>query len=308
MLGDSVAMADWLRLWHGTVTDTKFLWVARKSGARFGDVMAVWLALLEEASQADDRGDVSGFDAESFDCLLGADDGETLRILQAMAAKGLIGEDMRLSGWDRRQPEREDLGNPTTGAMSAAERKRLQRQREKERVTSQPVTQCHEESRPVTEGHDRVDESRGEEIPPTPPTAREARDGEFPMDLSWEPSEHFPTLARQAGIPDDHLTPEALAEFRSYWMGQRKANTQHGWDHKLLTNLKAQKLRGGQAPPGRATARASPGQPRTLSDQRAAAAKAIFNPGPVGADDGHERRTIDVTPPLADGLGAKALR
>ena len=65
-------MADWLRLWHGTVTDTKFLWVARRSGARFGDVMAVWLALLEEASQADQRGDVSGFDAESFDCLLGA--------------------------------------------------------------------------------------------------------------------------------------------------------------------------------------------------------------------------------------------
>jgi len=33
-------MADWLRLWHGTVTDTKFLWVARRSGARFGDVVA----------------------------------------------------------------------------------------------------------------------------------------------------------------------------------------------------------------------------------------------------------------------------
>ena len=43
-------MADWLRLWHGTVSDTKFLWVERKSGARFGDVMTVWLALLEEAS------------------------------------------------------------------------------------------------------------------------------------------------------------------------------------------------------------------------------------------------------------------
>ena len=34
-------MADWLRLWHGTVSDNKFLWVERKSGARFGDVMAV---------------------------------------------------------------------------------------------------------------------------------------------------------------------------------------------------------------------------------------------------------------------------
>ena len=293
-------MADWLRLWHGTVTDTKFLWVARRSGARFGDVMAVWLALLEEASQADQRGDVSGFDAESFDCLLGADDGETLRIMQAMAAKGLIGEDMRLAGWERRQPEREDLGNPSTGAMSAAERKRLQRQREKERYTSPVVTPCHDESRPVTPCHDRVDESRGEEIPPTPPTARE---GEFQMDLSWEPSDHFPTLARQAGAPAP--TAEAVAEFRSYWIGQGAAMSQHQWDHKLLTNLKARKARA-QSPPSRASPIRR--QPQTLSEQRNAAAKAIFAPGPVGANDGHERRTIDVTPAAANGLGAKALR
>ena len=145
-------------------------------------------------------------------------------------------------------------------------------------------------------------EGKGRE-PPTPPTARE---GEFPMDLSWEPSDHFPTLARQAGAPAP--TAEALAEFRSYWIGQGAAMTQHAWDHKLLTNLKSQKLRSAQAPPGRPKARASPGQPRTLSEGRAAAAKAIFNPGPAEADDGHERRTIDVTPPPPAGLGAKALR
>lgn len=137
--------------------------------------------------------------------------------------------------------------------------------------------------------------------PPTPPPAR---DGDFGMDLDWQPSEHFPTLARQAGIPADRITAEALAEFRSYWIGQGKAHTQHQWDHKLLTNLKAQRARS-QSPPSRA----SPGrrQPQTLSEGRAAAAKAIFNPGPIGADDGHDR-TIDVTPTLADGVGAKALR
>ena len=299
-------MADWLRLWHGTVTDTKFLWVARRSGARFGDVMAVWMALLEEASQADDRGDISGFDAESFDCLLGADDGETLRIMQAMGAKGLICEDMRLAGWDRRQPLREDSGNPDTGALSSTERSRLHRQRRKaqaEADTQRDATQCNDAKRNATQETARGEESRVEEIPPTPPTVRE---GEFAMDLTWEPSDHFPTLARQAGAPLP--TPEALAEFRSYWLGQGKANTQHGWDHKLLTNLKAAKTRGAQAPPDKPRARASPGQPRTLSDQRAAAAKAIFNPGPIGADDGHERRTIDVTPAPSDGVDPKALR
>ena len=299
-------MADWLRLWHGTVSDTKFLWVERKSGARFGDVMTVWLALLEEASQADDRGDVSGFDAESFDFRLGDEEGLTLRILRAMSAKGLITEDMRLAGWDRRQPVREDSGNPETGAMSSTERSRLHRQRRKaqeEDDTQRDATQCNDTQRDATRATSRVDESRGEEISPSPPTAR---DGEFLMDLDWEPSAHFPTLARQAGAPTP--TAEAVAEFRSYWIGQGAAMSQHQWDHKLLTNLKAQKLRGGHAPPGRANARASPGQPRTLSEGRAAAAKAIFNPGPAGQDDGHERRTIDVTPTPTSGLGAKALR
>ena len=299
-------MADWLRLWHGTVSDTKFLWVERKSGARFGDVMTVWLALLEEASQADDRGDVSGFDAESFDFRLGDEEGLTLRILRAMSAKGLITEDMRLAGWDRRQPVREDSGNPETGAMSSTERSRLHRQRRKaqeEDDTQRDATQCNDTQRDATRATSRVDESRGEEISPSPPTARE---GEFPMDLSWEPSDHFPTLARQAGAPSP--TAEAVAEFRSYWIGQGAAMSQHQWDHKLLTNLKSQKLRSAQAPPGRPKARASPGQPRTLSEGRAAAAKAIFNPGPAGQDDGHERRTIDVTPAPSAGLGAKALR
>ena len=299
-------MADWLRLWHGTVSDTKFLWVERKSGARFGDVMTVWLALLEEASQADDRGDVSGFDAESFDFRLGDEEGLTLRILRAMSAKGLITEDMRLAGWDRRQPVREDSGNPETGAMSSTERSRLHRQRRKaqeEDDTQRDATQCNDTQRDATRATSRVDESRGEEISPSPPTARE---GEFPMDLSWEPSDHFPTLARQAGAPAP--TAEAVAEFRSYWIGQGAAMSQHQWDHKLLTNLKSQKLRSAQAPPGRPKARASPGQPRTLSEGRAAAAKAIFNPGPAEADDGHERRTIDVTPAPPGGMGAKALR
>jgi len=155
----------------------------------------------------------------------------------------------------------------------------------------------------LTDGREEEGKGREGSKPPTPPTARE---GEFPMDLSWEPSDHFPTLARQAGAPAP--TAEAVAEFRSYWIGQGAAMSQHQWDHKLLTNLKAQKLRGGHAPPGRANARASPGQPRTLSEGRAAAAKAIFNPGPAGQDDGHERRTIDVTPTPTAGLGAKALR
>ena len=80
-------MADWLRLWHGTVTDTKFLWVARRSAARFGDVMTVWMALLEEASQQKKRGDVTEFDVAQCARLLGIDPDAIQAILQAMEGR-----------------------------------------------------------------------------------------------------------------------------------------------------------------------------------------------------------------------------
>ena len=109
------------------------------------------------------------------------------------------------------------------------------------------------------------------------------------MDLSWEPSAHFPTLAHQAGIPADHITEAALAEFRSYWIGQAATLTQHQWDHKLLTNLKAQKVRSGQPPPG-GGARASPRQTERL--RKAQWAHELVTAGTNnGGDDG---RTIDV--------------
>ncbi len=288
---------SWVRLWSGMTTDPKWQTVARKSGQPRSLVIALFTHLMLEANDADERGSLADVDVEDVASALDCDEEAVVAILEAM--EGRVIEDGFLSGWDRRQPVREDSGNPQTGALSSTERSRLHR--EKKRLE----TQCNARNDDATRCNAPEAEADTEaDIPPTPP----ARDGDFRMDLDWQPSEHFPTLARQAGVPADHITAEAIAEFRSYWIGQGAAMSQHQWDHKLLTNLKAQKLRGGQSPPGRANARASPGQPRTLSEGRAAAAKAIFNPGPAGNDHGHERRTIDVTPPLADGLGAKALR
>ena len=287
---------SWVRLWSGMTTDPKWQTVARKSGQPRSLVIALFTHLMLEANDADERGSLADVDVEDVASALDCDEEAVVAILEAM--EGRVIEDGFLSGWDRRQPVREDSGNPQTGALSSTERSRLHR--EKKRLE----TQCNARNDDATRCNAPEAEADTEaDIPPTPP----ARDGDFRMNLDWQPSEHFPTLARQAGVPADHITAEAIAEFRSYWIGQGKAMTQHQWDHKLLTNLKAAKSRGASAN----GARASPGssrQPRTLSEGRAAAAKAIFNPGPAGNDHGHERRTIDVTPPLADGLGAKALR
>ena len=288
---------SWVRLWSGMTTDPKWQTVARKSGQPRSLVIALFTHLMLEANDADERGSLADVDVEDVASALDCDEEAVVAILEAM--EGRVIEDGFLSGWDRRQPVREDSGNPQTGALSSTERSRLHR--EKKRLE----TQCNARNDDATRCNAPEAEADTEaDIPPTPP----ARDGDFGMNLGWQPSEHFPTLARQAGISADHITAEAIAEFRSYWIGQGKAMTQHQWDHKLLTNLKATKTRGALANGARASPSSGSRQPKTLSEGRAAAAKAIFNPGPAGNDHGHERRTIDVTPPLADGLGAKALR
>lgn len=138
---------EWFRWWHGTLTDPKFQWVARKSGQSFTSVIALWVALLERASSVTQgdasvtRGDVSGFDCDDHDVLFGIDDGSCAQILAAFVAKGMIANGA-IANWEKRQPKRED---------SSAERTRAYRER-KSKVAPDthgdaPVTQCDDKRR-----------------------------------------------------------------------------------------------------------------------------------------------------------------
>lgn len=151
------AVMEWFRWWHGTVTDPKFQWVARKSGQPVGNVIAVWAALLECASSATQgnadatRGNVASLHPEDFDILFGYEDGSVAAIIAAMTEKGLI-VDGAIARWNERQPKREDAGNPNTGALSSTERARLRRERLKREATEstdmqRDATQCNEEQR-----------------------------------------------------------------------------------------------------------------------------------------------------------------
>jgi len=151
---------DWFRWHHGSVNDPKFGLVAKKAGARVGDVIAVWALVLEQASANLDRGQFSDVDCEATDFLLGADDGTTARILEAMTGRGLIAEG-HVTRWEDRQPKRERVDN------TAAERKRAQRERDsaKDGETT-TVTPSHTTSHHVTP---REEKSREELNPPIPP-------------------------------------------------------------------------------------------------------------------------------------------
>ena len=113
---------EWLK-WHiGSAIDPKFSIVARRSGHNVAAVIAIWAMLLERACQAEERGNIRGFDCEAADVALGLPDGAACAIIDALQSKGLIHGD-RVANWEKRQN--------TDVTEAARERKRLQREREK---------------------------------------------------------------------------------------------------------------------------------------------------------------------------------
>lgn len=171
---------DWFRWHHGTVTDPKFGLVAKKSGSRVSDVIAMWAFLLEAASASAERGQFGELDHESIDHLLGFDDGQSLRILQAMSDRGLVDEET-ISSWDKRQPKRE------RDTDSSAERTREYRERQKQqkKANENHVTPCDATER---QRNARGEERREEKEQNQPPAA-ESASNDLPQPSTDEPAE-----------------------------------------------------------------------------------------------------------------------
>lgn len=151
---------DWFRWHHGSVTDPKFGLVAKKAGARVSDVIAMWAFVLETASADSDRGSIGVLDFEAIDHLMGFDDGQAARILDALTQRGLI-DGSRVASWDKRQPKRErDTDN-------SAERTRAYRERQQatKEAAESHVTPCDASD---NQRNARGEERRVEEIN-TPP-------------------------------------------------------------------------------------------------------------------------------------------
>lgn len=136
---------DWFRWHHGSVTDPKFGLVAKKAGARLGDVLAVWAFVLESASANDERGVCGAVDFESLDFLLGMEDGTAMRILDAMTGRGLLGAGGVVTAWEKRQPKREREGDNSTERVRAFRER--QRHETPRNANETPETPRGEESR-----------------------------------------------------------------------------------------------------------------------------------------------------------------
>jgi hypothetical protein len=135
---------QWLRLWHDMPTDPKWRTIARVSAQPIALVQAVYLHLMVDASRNVTRGHVT-VTLEDLASALDVTDEQISAVLAAMQGRVIDGD--LLTGWETRNPKREDSGDAETGALSAAERKRNQRQRDRE---SRGITSGHDGSREVT--------------------------------------------------------------------------------------------------------------------------------------------------------------
>lgn len=142
-----MAAIEWFRLWHDMPNDPKWRTVARASGQPISLVLSVALHLMVDASRNVTRGHVT-VTAEDVASALDVTDEAIEAIFKAMQGRVLDGD--RLSGWEKRQPKREDAGNPDTGAKSATERKQAQREREKKAREAAGNGDGHGASRDVT--------------------------------------------------------------------------------------------------------------------------------------------------------------
>ena len=121
---------SWVRLWADMTTDPKWQTIARKSGKPRYLVIALFAHLMLEANAAEDRGSVDAVVVEDVASALDCDEADVMAIMDAMQGRVIV--DGRLAGWERRQPKREDVGNPTTGAKSSTERSREHRKRKRD--------------------------------------------------------------------------------------------------------------------------------------------------------------------------------
>ncbi len=96
----------WLRLWSDMPNDPKWRTIARVSEQTIPAVIAVYLHILVNAGNAEERGHMHHFVPEDIAGALQIDTEQVQAILTAMQGRVLDGD--RVSGWAARQPLRED--------------------------------------------------------------------------------------------------------------------------------------------------------------------------------------------------------
>lgn len=220
---------DWFRWHHGTAADPKWRVVAADSGEPLAFVLAVWAAMLECASQAEERGRLDGWNDRVIAVSLGMSTEQVSRIRDAMQGLTLDGD--RLSGWERRQPkrERDDL---------STDRVRAHRERQANKEGPKPPDGGGNASETPRNATEHLDKNRGDK-------SREEKEGNARASAPPDPeaiwfegdavrlnhrdfaawgqrfSEAYPDLWGELWIIDGKLAAEGLSGSKAFLKAER---------------------------------------------------------------------------------------
>lgn len=94
---------DWYKAYHGMPYDARIAAVARRAQIRRAEALALWVALLDRASQGRPRGQVGEVDPEELAVPLELEPKDAARALQAFRDKGMLTQTGAIGGWEKMQ-------------------------------------------------------------------------------------------------------------------------------------------------------------------------------------------------------------
>lgn len=120
-------MTSWCRLWHDMPSDPKWRTISRKSGQPINQVISVYIfCMINASANATERGRTHNLFADDIGAALDLTEAEVQAILAAMKGK-VMTSDGWLTGWEKRQPKRED--NSSARAKAWRESQKIERNR-----------------------------------------------------------------------------------------------------------------------------------------------------------------------------------
>lgn len=196
---------QWFRVHHGMTIDPKWRLIAERAEVGLRDVLAVWIHMLDCASQSDERGSLVGWSDAVAGKALDMDANAIERIRTHMNGLVLTGE--RITAWDRRQPKRED---------GSAERARAWREAKKAQKASESQA-ANATERNRTQPNAREDKIRTEQIREEGSKARSTQTVDVPY--SDEPLiaiREWNAVAERIGLPlAQRMTEQRKAKLKA---------------------------------------------------------------------------------------------
>lgn len=138
---------NWFRWHHGTANDVKLRRVAEAAQTSVANVIGIWAMMLESASENPERGTLGSWDVDDVAFVLGIPVTCVTCVTETMQGKLLDGQ--RLTGWNKRQPIREDDSY-----------ERVQRYRERETMRNAKKRTVTKETPQIRGEEKRVEKKR----------------------------------------------------------------------------------------------------------------------------------------------------